>query len=317
MTDLHYGELAALATAFLWTLSSLAWTAAGKRVGAVAVSFIRLVIATFLMMAYGYFARDGHWLPTDADGRLWLLLGISGFFGFFLCDICLFKSMLMLGPRLTLLLFSLSPPITAILSWLCIHEMLALRHWLAMATTLAGVVWVVMEQPDSDEPPLAPGHWWQGVVLGVLAAVTNAIGYVFSKEAIGQNDYNAVAATQIRALVALPAYLALITLWGRWPSMLAAARDRKAVTILFFGALVGPFIGVALSMVALQYAPTGIVATIISTMPVLILPFSIVVHHEKVSLRAAGGAVLAVAGVAMLTLDEKTIRWMLHIVGLS
>jgi drug/metabolite transporter (DMT)-like permease len=44
------------------------------------------------------------------------------------------------------------------------------------------------------------------------------------------------------------------------------------------------------------------VATIIATMPVLILPLSMLVYGEKVSPRAAGGAVLSVAGVALLML---------------
>jgi drug/metabolite transporter (DMT)-like permease len=299
MSDIHTGELAALATALMWTLSALAWTSAGKRVGALAVSFIRLLIASALMMGYGRMTR-GRWLPTDADAHTWMQLGVSGFFGFFLCDICLFKSMLMLGPRLAVLLFSLSPPITAIISWAGADEKLALYQWLAMAITLSGVVWVLLEQPRSDEPPLSPGHKWRGVILGLLAAVGNAIGYVFSKQGIG--EYDAVAATQIRALAALPAYVVLITLWHRWPVMAAAARDLRAMIVLTLGATVGPFIGVALNMVALRYAPTGIVATIIATMPVLILPMSIVVYHEKVSLRAAGGAVLAVTGVAMLML---------------
>ena len=299
MSNVQTGELVALATAFLWTLSSVAWTSAGKHIGALAVSFLRLLVACTLMIAYGGLVR-GRWLPTDADAHTWMLLGASGFFGFFLCDICLFKSMLMLGPRLTLLLFSLSPPIAAIISWLCIGDELSLRHWAAMATTLAGVIWVVLEQPSSDEPPPAPGHRWRGVCLGVFAAVTSAIGLVFSKAGIG--DYDAVAATLIRALVALPGYFLLITLWRRWPAMLAASRHVKAMLILSLGAIVGPFIGVSLNMVALRYAPTGIVATIIATMPVLILPFSILLYHEKVSLRAIGGAVVAVAGVAMLML---------------
>jgi len=76
----------------------------------------------------------------------------------------------------------------------------------------------------------------------------------------------------------------------------------KAVGILTLGAMVGPFAGVALSLVALRYAPAGIVATLIGTMPVLILPLSVLLYHEKVSLRAVGGAVVAVAGVAMLML---------------
>jgi drug/metabolite transporter (DMT)-like permease len=299
MSDLQTGELVALATALLWTLSSLAWTSAGKRIGALAVSFLRLLVACALMIAYGRVVRH-LWLPTDADARTWLLLGTSGFFGFFLCDICLFKSMLLLGPRLTLLLFSLSPPITAIISWAFTDDELALRHWIAMGITLAGVVWVVAEQPGTDEPLLPPGHRWRGVMLGVLAAIANAVGYVFSKQGIG--EYDAVAATLIRASVALPAYVVLITVWRRWPAMFAASRDLKAVGILTLGAMVGPFAGVALSLVALRYAPAGIVATLIGTMPVLILPLSVLLYHEKVSLRAVGGAVVAVAGVAMLML---------------
>ncbi len=72
--------------------------------------------------------------------------------------------------------------------------------------------------------------------------------------------------------------------------------------ILTFGAFVGPFLGVILCMVSLRYCHAGVVSTITNTMPVLILPFLIVIYHEKVSLRAAGGAVLSVLGVAMLVL---------------
>jgi len=301
MTDLQTGELLALATAMLWTFSSLAWTSAGRRIGAIAVGFIRLVIAAVFMMLYCRVVR-GLWLPSDADARTWLLMGASGFFGFFLCDVFLFKAMLLIGPRLSLLLFSLSPPIAAIISWLCINDELSLWQWVAMAITLAGIVWVVMEQPNGSGSPQSPGHRWRGVILGVLAALANGIGMVLSKKGIGAGQYDAMAATLIRALVALPSYMVLITLSRRWPAMLAGARNARAVAILTFGAAVGPFVGVALSLVALQYAPTGIVATIIATMPVLILPFSILVYHEKVSLRAAGGAIVAVAGVAMLML---------------
>ena len=120
-----------------------------------------------------------------------------------------------------------------------------------------------------------------------------------------------MSATLIRAIVALPGYIVLITLWRRWPAMLAGSRNLRAVAILTFGAAVGPFIGVALSLVALRHAPTGVVATIIATMPVLILPFSILLYREKVSLRAVGGALVAVAGIAMLMLShEETARFL-------
>jgi len=319
MIHVGVGEWAALATALLWTLSALAWTAAGRHVGALAVSFIRLVIASMFMTAYGGVWR-GQWFPTDADVRTWLFLGVSGFFGFFLCDLCLCKAMLLIGPRLTLLLFSLSPPMAAAISWACGIDRLAPLGWTGMGITLAGVVWVVFEQPshDEDRPDFrartrGPGsqmelspwasHRGRGVLLAVLAAASNAVGLVFAKEGIGQ--YDAVAATLIRASAALLGYLVLITLWRRWPAIRAATRHRKAMTQLTLGALVGPFVGVALSLVALRHSDVGVVATITATMPVLIIPFAILLFHEKVSPRAAIGAVIAVIGVALLMLPAS------------
>jgi drug/metabolite transporter (DMT)-like permease len=297
---LHFGELAALGTALLWTFSTLTMTAGGKRVGALAGSLYRLILGCVLMMIYGYLLR-GRWLPSDASPRTWLLLGISGFFGFFLCDVCCLKSMLLIGPRLAILIQSLTPPMAAVLSWVCIHDALTARQWAAMGITLAGVLWVILEQPNENGQPHAlPERWKLGIALAVFAAAMQAVGMVFSKEGLG--DYDAVAATLIRGLAALPGYVVAITLTRRWRAMLAAACHVPAMLALSAGAVLGPFAGVALYMVALRHAPTGVVATIIATMPMLILPLSILIYHEKVSPRAIGGAVLAVAGVALLVL---------------
>jgi drug/metabolite transporter (DMT)-like permease len=299
MSDLMAGELAAVLTALLWTLSALAWTYSGKRIGALAVCFLRLVIAGGMMMVYGYAVR-GRWLPTDAPWQTWLLMGGSGLTGFVLCDLWLVEAFLLIGTRLSLLIFSLAPPLAAVISWACLGDSLSPRGWAAMGVTLAGVAWVVMEQPTGDDHPRARRHWGLGVLLAVLAAVAHAVGYVLSKRGIGQ--YDAVGATLIRAIVAMLGYVVVITFWGRWTAMLAATRRARAMVVLTLGAAVGPFAGVALSLVALRLAPTGVVATIIATMPVLILPFSVFLHREKVSLRAAAGALIAVAGVAMLML---------------
>ena len=300
MLGSHIGELAALATALLWTLSALAWTSAGKRIGSLAVSFLRLPIAVAMMMVYGQIAR-GHCLPTDADTRTWVLLGISGILGYFLCDIFFFKALLLIGPRLGLLIFSLTPPITAVISWIWgVGSPLTLWDWAAMCVTLSGVAWVVLEQPNIEDTSHDPRDKWRGVAFALFATFANAVGVVFSSKGIG--DYNAVAATLIRVLAALPGYVVLITLWRRWPAMFEAVHHLRAMSILTFGAIVGPFVGVSFFMVALQHAPAGVVTTVTASMPVLIVPFSIFLYHEKVSLRAVGGAIVAVAGVAMLML---------------
>ena len=72
--------------------------------------------------------------------------------------------------------------------------------------------------------------------------------------------------------------------------------------MLLGGAVVGPFVGVTTYMLALQNCHVGVVTTILATIPVMILPFSVYLFGERVSVRAIGGALVAAAGVALLML---------------
>ncbi|MEN6451972.1 MAG: DMT family transporter [Thermoguttaceae bacterium] len=321
MFDRYPGELAAIGTAVFWTLSSIFFTSAGRRVGALAVSFFRMVIACALLMACAPLVGSQP-VPTDAGLRTWILLGISGFLGFFLCDICLYKAMILIGPRLTLLVFSLLPPMTTIGS-LAIGETITFRQWLGMCITLAGIVWVVLERPDGEDGvgPNAPGppesYPWptgpiphsvarrRGLALALFATAMSAIGMVFSRDVM-QVYKDVTGATLIRVLGALPGYIVLLTVFRRWPAMLCTIRNRSAAILLLAGSLIGSFAGSFLNMLALRYSSAGVVTTITATMPVLILPLTILVYHERVSPRAVGGALLAVAGVALLVLRSTT-----------
>ena len=305
MTHDHIGEWAALVTAVLWTLSAVAWTSAGKHIGALAVSFLRLLMAVAMLMAYGYVRRGLAW-PADADPRVWQVLGISGFLGFFVSDLCLFKALLVIGPRLALLVTtSLTPPLAVLISWTWRGGNLSPQAWLAMGITLAGVLWVVLEQPDGAEyqHPRAQSALRYGLLLAFVATATQALGMVLAKDGIA--DYDPAASALIRILGALVGYFLLITVLGRWRPIVAATGQRKPMLILLAGAVVGPFVGVSTFMLALQHCHEGVVATILATIPVLILPFSVYLFGERVSPRAIGGALVAVAGVALLMLPGR------------
>jgi drug/metabolite transporter (DMT)-like permease len=336
MSELCLGELAALATAILWTLSALVWTATGKRIGALSVSFLRVAMVCALLAICGRVFR-GHWTPTDVPLQTWYFLGMAGFFWFFMSDFSLFKAFILIGPRQALMIMSLTPPLAAVLSNLCIGDPLGPWQWLAMGITLLGVTWVILEQPNGEncttpkdceplhEDQRPTGADWQqpsgssprlaalspcanaspsnrkhGIALAGFAAASQAVAMVLSKR--GTNQCDALAATTIAMLGALAGYLVFITATRYWPKVFAAAKQGRTMSLLACGVVIGPFVGVATDMIALRYAPAGVVATIIATMPVLILPFSILLHREKVTFRAIAGAAVAVAGVAMLVL---------------
>ncbi len=68
------------------------------------------------------------------------------------------------------------------------------------------------------------------------------------------------------------------------------------------GSICGPFLGVWMSLVAVKYTATGIAAAIMATVPILVIPLVIIFYHEKVTLKAVLGAIVAVGGVTLLFL---------------
>jgi drug/metabolite transporter (DMT)-like permease len=68
------------------------------------------------------------------------------------------------------------------------------------------------------------------------------------------------------------------------------------------GAFFGPFLGVSLSLLAVKYTEAGVAATLMALAPVMIIPVSVLVFREHVAWPAVLGAVVAVAGSALLFL---------------
>ena len=64
----------------------------------------------------------------------------------------------------------------------------------------------------------------------------------------------------------------------------------------------GPALGVAFSLLAVQHTTAGVASTIMSIVPVLIIPPAILLFKERVSLREIIGAFVTVAGVTVLFL---------------
>jgi drug/metabolite transporter (DMT)-like permease len=292
----HAGEVAALATACCWTVTALAFEAAGRRVGSLAVNLLRLVPAVLLLSVYSWLVR-GVAFPIDASAHAWLWLSVSGLIGFTVGDLCLFRAFVLVGARVSMLMMALVPPITTLLGLLIMGEVLSVRELLGMVLTVVGVFSVVLERrPDAagklQRLPVG------GVLLGLGGAVGQALGLVLSK--YGMGSYDAFAATQIRVLAGIVGFVVVFTAIGWWPRVRAALSDRRAMVGTGIGSFFGPFLGVSLSLVAVKYAYAGVAATLMSLVPVLIIVPSVILFGEKVSRLAVLGALIAVTGSALL-----------------
>ena len=204
-----------------------------------------------------------------------------------------------------MLIQSLAAPTAAVFGWTFLHESYSLHQWFGMSITLAGVSAVILERGKALSPAQklkATRVSYGGVLFGLIAMLGQAGGLLLSKAGMQTDSgyLDAFSATQIRALAAFFCFVIFFTVTNKWQDVKTALANKKAVAFTAIGAAIGPFLGVSLSLLALHYLATGVASTFFSLIPICIIPFSIYLHKEHVSLRAIGGAVTAVFGVYLL-----------------
>lgn len=300
----HVGQIAALATAFCWTVTGITYQIAGRKIGSVNVNMIRMMIAIVLLSSYSYFAY-GSFLPTNSTTHNIVWLSLSGLVGFVFGDLCLFQAYVLIGARVSMLIMTLSSPIAALFGLLMMGEKLSPISLLGMALTLIGIATVILEKPSSTTDAESNGklklsYPLKGLLLALGGAFGQGFGLVLSKYGIG--SYNPIQGTEIRAIAALVGFAAVFFVIKQWPKFFQSVKNPKVVGMVAVGSVFGPFLGVSLSLFAVQHTATGIASTIMSIMPILIIPVSIVMFKEKVTFKEIAGAAIAIVGVALFFL---------------
>jgi drug/metabolite transporter (DMT)-like permease len=176
-----------------------------------------------------------------------------------------------------------------------------------MAVTLGGITWVVSERSKGAPLEAFRAHHAppRAIVLAVVAALAQSAGLAFAKRGMANYD-DPFAATQIRVIAGIIGFIVLMTLIGHLGRTWRATRDTSSMGQLFIGSITGPLLGVSLLMLSLNRGVSvGVAQTLTSLVPVLILPVAIFQKRERVTWRAAMGAVIAVAGVAILMLGDR------------
>jgi drug/metabolite transporter (DMT)-like permease len=294
----HLGEFAALLTAFFWTITSFSFESASHKIGSVAVNILRLIIGLAFLSVFTL-VRRGMIFPADATLENWIWLSLSGLVGFVFGDLFLFKSYTMIGSRFSMLIMTLVPPITALISFIILGERLTLFHYLGMTLTFSGIAMAIFSRSGKGEK-LSLKLSRKGILYAFGGAVGQALGLVLSK--FGLKNYDPFAATQIRIIAGIIGYTMLVTFLARWGSVVKATHNKEGMMLTSVGAFFGPFLGVSFSLIAVKYTAAGIASTIMALVPVFIIIPAVVLFKQKVTWPEVLGAIVSVAGVALFFL---------------
>lgn len=297
MTEPQLGQLFAGLTVFCWATSATMFEYAGRRIGSVIVNFLRLLIAVAMLGLICTVTR-GRFLPTDMPQHVLMWITISGLFGFFVCDMCLFRAFVLAGARRALLMLSLSPCFAAVLDVIT-GQAPTPQMLLGMVITLTGVMCVISRRSAAHETPHSKRELRIGIVLGICAALFQALGASTADIAL-RDDYDPIAATFVRASAGTVAFGFLIVFAQRTRDVVAGVQNGRAMTALTIGAFFGPVVGVTLFLASISRVQPSVTQTILVTIPVIMLPIAHFSGRDRITTGSVLGTVVAVAGVIVL-----------------
>lgn len=196
---------------------------------------------------------------------------------------------------------SFAPGLSAIMGYFFLSERISFLGITGMIITLMGIILVVSERNKSPETKykMTP----IGFFNGFMGAAGQAGGLVFAKLAFDQGNINGFVATFIRIFSSVIIFLPVLLIFRKYNNPLKTYKNNiKAFGSTLGGTVFGPYLGITFSMIAITYTKVGIAATLMSTMPVIMLPLVKYIYKDKLGWRAIIGAFITVAGVAILFL---------------
>jgi drug/metabolite transporter (DMT)-like permease len=310
-----YAYIVAAGTACCWSVTSMTFAVAGKRIGSMKVNQIRIIMAVVFLSLCHYLVFGRLW-PVNATSHQLYYLALSGIVGLFLGDMCYFASLVIIGPKRATVMMTVSPASCAITAWLLMGEGLHVFTVIGMAVTIAGIAVTVSAGKKKDiaaEPVLKLAL---GITLGLLGGIGQGAGIAIAKMGLKTIDpatgavideFDPLSGTLIRMVAAafmlwlvVAGQEALSGFRGKPSGMRKAFGDRRAMMQMLLGAFVGPFIGVWASLFAVKHGQAAVAMTIIAMFPILVIPQAAIIYKERPRLQEIAGAAVAILGIAIL-----------------
>ena len=309
---MYLGEIISLAVAVSWTVTALFAEVASKRIGSLQFNVVRMFLS-IVMLGLTLWCFTGSPVPLYANSDAWLWLSLSGFVGYLLGDYCLFNSYILIGSRFGQLFMTLAPIAAAFSAWAILGERMSFQAVVGMLVTISGIGLSVLNK-GGGKHRLSLKLPLKGVLFGIGAGIGQGVGLVLSK--VGMNHYEQsipvgeelvadlmpFASTMIRAITGFIGFFLVMIFQKKLTTMSVALRNRKGMNAAVWATFAGPFIGVSLSLMAVQYTEAGIASTLMALTPIFILWPSSFFFGQKVTAKEITGAIISVVGVSLFFL---------------
>jgi DME family drug/metabolite transporter len=297
--------VAALTAALCWTVATVLWRRLPASWTARRLNLCKTLLAFLLQLPLLTLVR---W-PAAQGGALWLL-ALSGVVGIAWGDSLFFSALRRLGSRRSLTLTAGGPALTALAGLVTLREQPRADQWLGIALISLSVVLVARQRPpDSQGEPHAPtGLPWAGLGLALAAMACGSAGALLARVALRSGEVPVLLASTVRLGAASLALTPVVAELGPWPAPCPSLLRRWPT--LLVATVLGTSLGILLQQMALTGLPGGLAVALLSTSPVMALPFARL-EGDRPGRGGLLAALAASAGVSLVAgVFPPLARWM-------
>ncbi|MEB3303907.1 MAG: EamA family transporter [Cyanobacteriota bacterium] len=282
---------AALAGALCWTVATLLWRRIPATLSATQLNLCKTLLAFVLQLPL---------LPLvqwpKGQGPALLVLALSGVVGIAWGDSLFFGALRRLGTRRSLTLTAAGPAVTALAGLVILGEHPQPRQWLGIGLICLAVGLVARQIPD-DGSRSAASPPWGGLALALAAMACGSAGALLARSALRSGEVPTLLAATVRLAAAS---FVLAPGLGQLAGVLNHHRGRPLPWWPMAAAtLLGTNLGILLQQMALAGLPGGLAMALLSTSPVMALPFARL-EGDRPGVRGLVAALAATAGVSLV-----------------
>ena len=291
------GYLLAIGAAAIWSAVALSATRIVRYFGSYNYNLLRLLGIVIIFFPYVYI----NWEDLYFNQSIFSAIVLSSIIGIIIGDTFLFVCLKRLGPRRQALLFSMQIPFTIILAEIFLQTLPSLTELVGCALIFSGILIAIQFNrtiPDDDLENIQ-GNKYTGLFAGIGLALCQSIGIILMKPALQTTD--PIIASYLRVIVAaviMFGSLFFIKNNQLWEKM----KNIKITLFSIFLGFMGMGVGMTMLIYALKYGNPGVISTLSSTMPIMIIPILWIVTKNYAGHLAVVGATLTCIGAGIIFL---------------
>jgi drug/metabolite transporter (DMT)-like permease len=296
LSNLLIGQILAIITAITLAENSIIYSYLGKEVSVSATVHVRLWIAAPIIILIALVSEGDFFVQATLSN--WIVLLLSGVLGYFFCDSLLFWAFANIGARETMVIMTLNPIFSSILSYFFFKEVLSILQMFAIIITLTGIVIVILNQ-NKESDIKEKKNLAKGIMFAFLAAIIQAFSNILAKSAL--SNLGPISTNSIRMIGGLIAATVFAIFFRKeFMNDFIVFKNKKNLSLLLIAAITGPVLGMSLLLTAFNYSPVGLVTAIVQISPIFILLYELIFLKKSVKLLVILGTIISVIGVSLM-----------------